>query len=373
MSGSHVEREIKATAGSRATPRRPSPADLTPLQRAIILTLLYSDLFDYPLTAPEIRRYLPADCPPSDAWDRALTPLIGQWVSRADDYFMMAGRESIVETRRERHAQGDRLWRWAERYAAWMGRVPFVRMVGVCGSLAAGNATADADVDVFIITAKNRLWTVQVWAMTLRRLASCVGVRVCPNYFLTLDSLRVDPCTLYTAREVAQVVPLYGVETYARFLASNSWVQRLLPNVGADGDRAQSAPPTSQRGATRVLEWGLAGRVGDLLERVVYWMLLLYYPRRRAGEGWRRAHLVRAYRRDRQTVVGGGYGPAIERAFRHRVTVWFGSASLVPELDALFPAVPATAETAAAHDGDGDADPGVYGHLFAQRYGGDHE
>jgi predicted nucleotidyltransferase len=188
MSGSHAEREIKPTAGSRATPRLPSPADLTPLQRAIILTLLYSDLFDYPLTAAEIRRYLPADCPPSDAWDRALTPLIGQWVTRADDYFVLAGRGSIVETRRERHAQGARLWRWAERYAAWMGRVPFVRMVGVCGSLAAGNATADADVDVFIITAKNRLWTVQVWAMTLRRLASCVGVRVCPNYFLTLDS-----------------------------------------------------------------------------------------------------------------------------------------------------------------------------------------
>ncbi len=371
MSGLHVGREMEPLVPSGATPRLPSPASLTPLQRAIILTLLYSDLFDYPLTDAEVRRYLPADCPPSDAWDRALTPMIGQWVSRADDYFMMAGRESIVETRRERHAQGDRLWRWAERYAAWMGRVPFVRMVGVCGSLAAGNATADADVDLFIITAENRLWTVQVWAMTLRRLASCVGVRVCPNYFLTLDSLRVEPRTLYTAREVAQVVPLYGVETYARFFASNPWVQRLLPNVGADDGRPQSAPPTSRLGATRVLEWGLAGRVGDLLERILYRMLLLYYPRRRAGEGWRRTHFVRAYRRDRQTVVGGGYGPAIERAFRQRVAAWFGSVSLVPELDVLFPASPAVHET--SHTNGVDAEPGVYGQLFAERYGRDHE
>lgn len=348
----------------------PNPADLTPLQRAIVLTLLYSDLFDYPLSDAELRRYLTVDCPTSETWDRALAPLVGPWVTRTDTWWTMAGRESLIETRRERHKHSDRLWRWAERYAAWMGRIPFVRMVGVCGSLAAGNATADADVDVFIITAKHRLWTVQVWAMTLRRIASCVGVRVCPNYFLTLDSLRVEPRTLYTAREVAQVVPLWGAETYGRFLASNPWVQRLLPNVRGPSDRAATMPTTSRPAVARALEWALSGWIGDLLERVLYTMLLAYYPRRRAGEGWRRTHLTRAYRPDRQTVVGGGYGPAIERVFRQRVIARFGSESSVPELNTLFPAASAGPATT---DASVTTEPGVYGQLFAERYGRDHE
>lgn len=352
-------------------PRQPSPSELDPLQRAIVLTLLYSDLFDYPLTEVELRRYLPVPGPQRQVLDRAVAPLLGDWVTRTDDWLSLAGRESIVELRRERQSQGARLWGWAERYAGWMARVPFVRMVGVCGSLAAGNASADADVDMFLVTAPRRLWTVQVWAMTLRRLASCVGVRVCPNYFLTLDSLQVEPHTLYTAREVAQVVPLRGVETYARFLASNPWVHRLLPNTAGDADRGQVAPAPRPR-VTRGVEWVLAGRVGDWLDRVLYQMLLLYYPRRRAREGWRRAHLIRAYRPDRQTVVGGGYGPAIERAFRQRVTDWFDSAALVPELDVLFPSRPAGRDQALV-DAGADEEPGLYQELFAERYGRDDE
>ncbi len=352
-------------------PREPSPSELTPPQRAIVLTLLYSDLFDYPLTEEELRRYLPVRCPEPEVWAAALEALLGHWVSRTDGYFSLAGREPIVERRRERQSQGSRLWGWATRYATWMAWVPFVRMVGVCGSLAAGNATANADVDMFLVTAPRRLWTVQVWAMTLRRLASCVGVRVCPNYFLTLDSLEVEPHTLYTAREVAQVVPLRGAETYTRFRAANPWVYGLLPNVEHDTDRAQAATE-SRPGATRGIEWVLAGRVGDWLDRALYQMLLPYYRRRRAPEGWRRAHLVRAYRPDRQTVVGGGYGPAVERAFRQRVADWFGSAACVPELDQLFPAVPASPDPRAVVS-DGDDTPGLYRQLFAERYGRDHD
>ena len=348
--------------------RYPRAGDLTPLQRAIVLTALYSDLFDFPLTEAELRRYLVADCPGPEEWHRALAPLVGGWLSRTGEYLAMVGRAQTVEVRRERQAQSQRLWRWADRYAGWLGHVPFVRMVAVCGSLAAGNASATADVDVFIVTARGRLWTSQVCAMTLRRIASCFGVRVCPNYFLTVDSLRVEPRTLYTAREVAQAVPLLGADTHTRFLAANPWVDRLLPNVARDPHRVRRGLPSARRGAARLLERALAGGCGDLVERTLYRMLLLYYPRRRAREGWRREHLLRAYRCDRQTVLGGGYGPAIERTFREHVEAWFGNDTMVPELERLFPTQ--TDADGAARDAP-TAD--IYGRLFAERYGRQHD
>lgn len=48
--------------GSQSQPRRTSAGPAT-VQRAILETLLYSDLFDYPLTLEEVLRYLnvPAD------------------------------------------------------------------------------------------------------------------------------------------------------------------------------------------------------------------------------------------------------------------------------------------------------------------------
>ena len=352
--------QVPSTGYQSHPPERalPPATDLSLLQRAIILTVLYSDLFDYALTDAELRRYLIVPCPEPGELERALAPLLGTYLVRIDRCLTMAGREAIADLRRERERSGARGWRWAERYGRWLGRAPFVRMVAVCGSLAAGNARADADVDLFILTSPGRLWTAQVCVMVLRRVASLSRVRVCPNYFLALDSLTVEPRTLYTAREVVQAVPLTGLEAHATFLAANRWVDEMLPNT-AEGVRTRRVAEAPRGRLVVMTERILAGRVGDGLERVLHRTLLLYYPVRHFREGWRREHVARAYRRDRQTVLGGGYGPAIERAFRERVGEWFPGAAVTTELNRLFPPLrPEEPPTV-----------GPYARLFTEHYG----
>lgn len=345
--------ELKSSTGGQ---------DLSELQREILLTVLYSDLFDYPLTQDELHRYLIAPYPGASAFEGELAGLVDRYLSRVDGLITVAGREDIVAVRRQRQESREQRWVPAQRYARWLRHVPFVRMVAVCGSQAAGNPRADADVDFFLVTEPDRLWTVQVCSMFLRRVASLVSVRVCPNYFLTLDSLEVQPHDLYHAREIAHAIPLWGGTTHLRFLAANRWVESFLPNLAhADDRRSRLAEVTHPR-LVRGIERLLGGWAGNALERTLHRLLLWYYPLRLSYLGWRREHFRRAYRPDRQEVMRGGYGPIVVRAFRDRIAAYLGESIADDELPRLFPPQ------------GSDLEPdGLYARLFSTRYGPDHD
>lgn len=330
------------------------------LQNAILLTVLYSDLFDFPLTDDELRRYLTARCPPDGAFDDALDGLIPDRLVRRDGYLTLPGRERTIDIRRRRTRDHDARWEPAARYARWLRHVPFVRMVAVCGSQAAGNPRADADIDFFIITAPGRLWTVQIVAMALRRIASLLAVPVCPNYFLTTESLEVTPRDLYHAREIAQTVPLWGDEAYRRFRAANRWVDELLPNLAHADDRRERLVDTARPRGAGALEWLLKGHLGTALERCIHAALLRYYELRLWRRGWRREQLRDAYTRDRQEVMRGGYAPVVASAFCRRARRHLPGGSVDDELQRLFPA---TRRADPADD--------LFAELFQDRYGSD--
>jgi hypothetical protein len=182
---------------------------------------------------------------------------------------------------------------------------------------------------------------------------------VCPNYLVTVDSLEVAPRDLYHAREIAQAVPLWGGEVYRRFRAANRWVHDLLPNLSHADDRCDRLVEARPSRLARALEQVLRGAVGGGVERVIHAALLRYYALRLRRQGRRREQLRRAYRRDRQEVVRGGYGPVVEQAFRRRVLDTLPAAAVESELQRLFP------ERRGA-----DAPDRLYADLFVERYGG---
>jgi hypothetical protein len=339
------------------TAAEPTRAALAPLERAVLLTLVYSDLFDYPLTAAELRRYLPVRCADADL-DAALDALGGQ-VERHGGYLCLAGREAIAGVRWRRAALAGERWRAARRFAAWLRRVPFLRMVAVCGSQAVDNGGEDGDVDLFLITEPRRLWIVQSIVMALRRLGRRrFGVAFCPNYLTTRERLTIEDHNLYTAREIVQAVPLWGEGELRRFVDANRWVARFMPQ--ADLERGTQEGAERRRGA---LERLLGGRLGDALDAAVYRALLVYYRLRLRRRGWRRDDVERAYRRDRQALIADGYAGAVARAFVERAAETLARAGEAPtaqELARVFygGAVPS-----------GAADPHFAG-LFHARYGG---
>jgi hypothetical protein len=55
-------------------------------------------------------------------------------------------------------------------------------------------------------------------------------VNLCPNYLVTTNVLELNERSLYVAHELAQMIPLSGVEIYDEMRRLNGWMANYLPN-----------------------------------------------------------------------------------------------------------------------------------------------
>ncbi|MEM7582508.1 MAG: hypothetical protein AAF560_03940 [Acidobacteriota bacterium] len=329
------------------------------------MTVLYGDLFDYPLTKDEIQRYLVTAGSQSEI-EASLGDLQARFLSEQDGLYCLRGREATIATRKQRRQMAAERWPQALRFGRWLSRVPFLRMVAVCGSQAMENGDRDGDIDLFLITAPGRLWLVQSLTMTLRRAGHWLGVELCPNYLLTTRTLQLSERNLYTAREVAQVMPLWGEDAYGDFQAANSWVASFLPQR-EPSDRCRWLTERPRHRTTAVLEWLLGGVLGDALDRGIHRLLLVYYRLRLRRHGWGREQIERRYQRERQTVITGGFATAVSRRFIDRGCDVLAGAVSRDELERCF--FGSSERTAASQPNREEPDP-LYAGLLATRYGG---
>jgi hypothetical protein len=224
--------------------------DPSVLKRAILHTVIYADIFDYPLTVHEIHRYLTGVSASLETVENALPGVLRQM----GDYYTLPGRESIVSTRQRRQQIASRLWPGALRFGSLIARLPFVRMVAVTGSLAMDNVENNADLDYLIVTTPGRLWLCRALILALGRLAALQGVRLCPNYIISQRALEFHTRNIYAAHELAQMIPLSGIDVYEQIRALNLWMKEdFLPN--ADGAPLRSIPNLGATSASTARAW----------------------------------------------------------------------------------------------------------------------
>ncbi len=254
------------------------------LPAAILRTVAYADVFDQPVRFDELHRYLYGTAIRAEDLRRALEngAFPSEALSLHEGWLTLKGREALREVRAARAPYSSALWPVAIQWGQRLARLPFVRMVAVTGALAVDNAVPGADLDYFIIAEPGRVWTCRLFAVALVRLAARRGVALCPNYVLAADALALADHSLFTARELAQMVPLSGLAVYAQMRRANPWVDELLPNAGGHPglrqpfDLAQGkaqpdgvTPPLEPRLplGSRAIEWVLRASLGDRLEQ----------------------------------------------------------------------------------------------------------
>jgi hypothetical protein len=252
---------LSRTDGSRSQPD---------VDAAILRTLLYADVFDYPMTADEVHHYLIGLALPREQVRRALegSPWLADRTERVNGYFAARGRAESAAVREQRARASLELWAIARRYARWLGYLPFVRMVAVTGALAMHNSEAGDDIDFLIVTAPGRVWLTRALCVGMVKAARRLGARLCPNYVLAESALEQERQDLFIAHEVAQMTPVVGHALYQRMRQANAWALRFLPNATGPLHREPEAAPRGLRLALqRLLEWLLGGRLGDWLEQ----------------------------------------------------------------------------------------------------------
>jgi D-beta-D-heptose 7-phosphate kinase/D-beta-D-heptose 1-phosphate adenosyltransferase len=184
------------------------------------ISVKYHDIFDFKLTKEESIRW--------------------QYKQSLPSYEGKNQRKGKKQLQREKYSQ--KKLAIAKKASGLISKIPNVLFVGITGSLAMMNSGKDSDIDLLIITSHGRLWltrllvyyTLNASRFTLRRpRVDNERDALCLNMWLDESDLvwvKKDR-NIYTAHEIAQVVPLVNKEkTYEKFLYLNRWILNYWPN-----------------------------------------------------------------------------------------------------------------------------------------------
>lgn len=210
---------------------------------AILKTLAYFDVFDYPLTAVEVHKFLWGQTSTLSEVVQALEQMenAGQ-IGRRFGYYCLPGREVLVETRWQRYLLAESKFSKALRVARLLRLVPNVRLMAVCNNLAFSNARKESDIDLLIVTSPGRIWisrllvTVLVQLLGLRRHGKKIADRCCLSFYVTADAADVKPLALapedpYLCYWLAMLAIVYVRPGAAdAFWQANAWVRDVMPN-----------------------------------------------------------------------------------------------------------------------------------------------
>lgn len=260
------------------------------LKQAILETLAYFDIHHYPLTAGEIWQWLYRfEINDFKELFLVLDELKAQnRLAQTYGYFYLPGSENSVENRRAQLVVSELKLKKARQAVKFIRGVPFLRGVFVCNSVAAGTATADSDIDLFIIAQKNRLYIVRFFTnlilriFGLRTYGSKTANMVCLSFFvddqnLNLEKLKALPEDIHFAYWISQMVPIYDPQNYfKRFLSANYWIKKNIPNFNTQTQYSGGVKENMIMSAWQKI-WQIMwqGQYGNLIEsQARQWQLL---------------------------------------------------------------------------------------------------
>jgi len=162
----------------------------------------------------------------------------------------------------------------AQRIANFLSIAPFVRMVGLNGSMTKGTMREDSDIDFLIIAGHGRIWTVRFLVTILthitgqRRYGNKVAGRICLNRYQSEHFLRIEPRNLYHAETFAALTPLYDDNIYKYYRDANHWMREFHFHV-SPSLRLKSKANRINKTLQRFCEFILSGFFGNLLEKIL--------------------------------------------------------------------------------------------------------
>lgn len=253
---------------------------ISPAGAAVIRTLTYFDIFRHPLKPGEIFQLLQSKEFNEDEIEIAIDGLLeAGLIEAASGYYGLNNCVSNLERRLEGEKQAAKSIKTAEKFSRLIARFPFVRAVALSGSLSKNYMDEHSDIDYFIVTAQGRMWVARTLLVLFKKIFLLNSRKYfCVNYFLSEDELRVPDKNLFTATEVAFLVPTYNYELYSEFLNANSWSKNFLPNFPA---RQRDHLVRSKKFTVkRVLEKFLSGPLGEKLDVYFFRLTLKFWKKK---------------------------------------------------------------------------------------------
>ena len=193
---------------------------------------MYFDIFRYPLTRKEIESFLDKSYS-RDELDYSFHDLVTSGrIFQLCEFFSLKNDMSIVEIRRRGNIQATILVKKAKQIARLLYKFPYIRAIGLSGSVSKNFADENSDIDYFLITKANRLWIARTLLVIFRKnpFLKNRDKYYCMNYFVDEEDLVIKEKNIYTATELFTLIPLAGSASLKKFFEKNSWSYNYFPN-----------------------------------------------------------------------------------------------------------------------------------------------
>ena len=192
------------------------------------------------------------------------SPLLSVSSSAEKELVVQKGYEHLFSERAYRNDLSSRYLDAAKTFIDELARrCSNVKLIGVCGSVAYGSATASDDIDIFFVTNRHRLWPALTKALLLARVF---------NLKTLIKGGKADFCLSYVqdeahfeeeikhrrtplfAREFLSIHVLTGINYYTTLLNRTKWMGQMFPRLHAklservgDGTSLSGEKPSRNR------------------------------------------------------------------------------------------------------------------------------
>jgi len=232
------------------------------MKKELVQVLSYFLIFDYPPSLDEIYTFFPKRISKNKLSkelskivfkNKSIEPYsnlrftIDRSKNRVVEYSIktVKSEELRVRSYEERYQSSLKKIDKVRFYIRLLSFFPQIKLIGLSGGVAMLNAEENDDIDIFIITAKHRLWTGRLIAVLL---AQILGIRrsrlldgkklvikdkICLNLFFDETNLKVSKRkqTVYVGHEILQMKLFVNKDMiYERFLDANRWIMKFFPN-----------------------------------------------------------------------------------------------------------------------------------------------
>jgi Nucleotidyltransferase domain. len=201
------------------------------MNREVLTTLLYFDLFKHPLTANEIHQFNRSSVEPTDIERILLNLQEEKLIYKISQFYTLSQEPATVERRLAANERAKQKMVEALRFSEIIANFPFVKAILLSGSISKGVMHADSDIDYFVVTQNKKVWVVKFLLVLYRKIFLFNERKhFCANYIIDEQHMEIAEKNRFTATEVVTLIPTFGYQLYLKFAKQNQWAYEYFPN-----------------------------------------------------------------------------------------------------------------------------------------------
>ncbi len=242
------------------------------LKKAVLSPVVFFDIFNHALSPAEIHKFSFGKTIPYPTLDS----ILNKYVYKRYGLCFIKGKQSNSDISNAQSDVSKRLLGKAFKYAFLFRYLPYVKMVAVCNNVAFNCADSDSDIDLFIITERNRIFitrsviTILFHLLMIRRHGRLVKGRFCLSFFISESNMNLQKIALkndiYLHYWFRTLIPLYGFDQFNLFREKNYWANKMFPNSPSLTNDACLEGKSVLR---KTFEYLLRGNIGSRIESLL--------------------------------------------------------------------------------------------------------